>query len=503
MSMASFWTLESIKSVLGGTWLARPSEEGSLGGASIDSRAVSAGQIFFALRGERVDGHAFVRGALERGAGLAIVDRPEALEDGLVQEVKSKRAILRVPDVGAALLKLAAAYRKTLDMTKVIAVGGSNGKTTTTRLIEQVLLSGLRGTASIKSFNNAIGVPLTILNARRTDQFLLCEVGTNAPGEILTLTEVVCPDIAVITSIGREHLEGLKDLAGVAQEEATLLRTLNKGGLAILNADAPELTRATQRELAKRIAGTFSVVRFGSASDADLRIGDVRADGNGVRWMVNGRLQCTIGLLGEHNAWNATAALAVGRRLGLNEEQIVSALATAKGPEMRMQKHAVERSGGTITVINDAYNANPESMVKAFEAIGAMSVSPGGRRVLVIGEMLELGIESPALHAEVGKATGLAKPDVVVCVGAMMEHAARVIGQMMPQVQVVRVLSADGEGARQIAGLLRSGDLVLLKGSRRMGLERVLKALEASGGCTSVVEAKPESPLCAERPNAA
>lgn len=497
--MASFWTLESIKSVLGGTWLARPSEEGTLGGASIDSRAVNVGQIFFALRGERVDGHAFVRGALERGAGLAIVDRPEALEDGLVQQLKSSRAILRVADVGAALLKLAAAYRKTLDMTKVIAVGGSNGKTTTTRLIEQVLRSGLRGTASIKSFNNAIGVPLTILNAKRTDQFLLCEVGTNAPGEILALTEVVCPDIAVITSIGREHLEGLKDLAGVAQEEATLLRTLNKGGLAILNADAPELTKATQRELAKRSAGTFSVVRFGSVSDADLRIGEVRADGTGVRWTVNGRLQCTIGLLGDHNAWNATAALAVGRRLGLSEEQIVNALATAKGPEMRMQPHVVKRSGGTITVINDAYNANPESMVKAFEAIGAMSVSPGGRRVLVIGEMLELGIESPALHAEVGRATELAKPDVVVCVGAMMEHAARVIGQVMPRVEVVRVLSADGEGAGQIAGLLHPGDLVLLKGSRRMGLERVLKALEASGGCTSVVEAKPDGSVCTER----
>lgn len=498
--MASFWTLESIKSVVGGTWLARPSEDVSLGGASIDSRTLNSGQVFFALRGERVDGHTFVRSALERGAGVAIVDRPESLDASLVQSVKSTRAILRVSDVGAALLKLAAAYRKTLDMTKVIAVGGSNGKTTTTRLIEQVLRTGLRGTASMKSFNNAIGVPLTILNAKRTDQFLLCEVGTNAPGEILTLTEVVCPDIAVITSIGREHLEGLKDLAGVAQEEATLLRTLSKGGLAILNGDAPELMKATQRELSKRSAENHGVVRFGSAGDADLRISDVRADGSGVRWMVNGRLKCAIGLLGEHNAWNATAALAVGRRLGLSEEQIVGALATAKGPEMRMQPHIVERTGGAITVVNDAYNANPESMVKAFEAIGAMSPGIAGRRVLVIGEMLELGIESPALHAEVGKATELAKPDVVVCVGAMMEHAARVIAQGMPRVQVMRVLSADGDGARQIAGVLRGGDLVLLKGSRRMGLERVLKELEGSGGCTSVVEAKPEAAVCAERP---
>jgi UDP-N-acetylmuramyl pentapeptide synthase len=264
----------------------------------------------------------------------------------------------------------------------------------------------------------------------------------------------------------------------------------------VLNADAPELTRATQRELAKRSAGTYSVVRFGSADDADLRISGVKADGSGVRWMVNGRLACAIGLLGEHNAWNATAALAVGRRLGLSEEQIVSALATAKGPEMRMQRHTVERAGGTITVINDAYNANPESMLRAFEAMGALESA--GRRVVVMGEMLELGIESPALHAEVGRGVARATPDVVVCVGAMMEHAARVIGQILPKAQVVRMVNADGEGAAQIAGLLKVGDLVLLKGSRRMGLERVLKVLEM-GGVASVVEAKPEGAVCAER----
>lgn len=497
-SMAQFWTLESIKGVLGGTWLARPSEECAVGGASIDSRTASPGQVFFALRGERVDGHAFVRMALERGAGLAIVDRPEALEDGLVQSVKSTRAILRVADVGAALLKLAAAYRKTLDMTKVIAVGGSNGKTTTTRLIEQVLRSGLKGTASVKSFNNAIGVPLTILNAKRTDQFLLCEVGTNAPGEILTLAEVVCPDIAVIVSIGREHLEGLKDLAGVAREEATLLRTLSKGGLAVLNADAPELNKATQRELAERAATSYTVLRFGSASDADLRVSDVQADAQGVRWMVNGRLRCEIGLLGEHNAWNATAALGVGRRLGLSEEQIVAALATAKGPEMRMQRHTVQRGSGQITMINDAYNANPESMLKALAALGAMESD--GRRVVVIGEMLELGIESPALHAEVGRGVTAARPDVVVCVGSMMEHAARVIEQILPKTQLVRMLSADGEGASKIASLLQPGDLVLLKGSRRMGLERVLRALETGENLQSVMEGKPEMPMCMDRP---
>lgn len=500
---ANFWTLESIKSVLGGSWLARPAgalddaaHEGKLGGASIDSRGIHPGQIFFALRGERVDGHAYVGAALERGAGLAIVDRPDALETGLIEQSRSSRAILCVADVGAALLKLATAYRKTLDMTRVIAVGGSNGKTTTTRLIEQVLRGSLRGTASVKSFNNAIGVPLTILNAKRTDQFLLCEVGTNSPGEILTLAQVVCPDIAVITSIGREHLELLVDLAGVAREEAAILRTLKPGGLAVLNADSPELAIAAQRELADRAGAAHSVLRFGAAAQAELRISDVQADAGGVRWKVNGRLECRTGLLGAHNCWNATAALAVGRRLGLQEGQIVASLATAKGPEMRMEHHSVPQSSGAIDVVNDAYNANPESMVKAFEAIGAMGASSTGsgpaRRVLVLGEMLELGIESPALHAEVGRAAERAKPDLVVCVGAMMEHAARVIESTLPRCQVVRVRSADGEGAAQIASMLKQGDLVLLKGSRRMGLERVLKALQVGPGAAGVIEAKPD-----------
>lgn len=490
---ANFWTLESIKSVVGGTWLSRPAagqDDVQLGGASIDSRSVTPGQLFFALRGERVDGHGFVAAAFERGAGLAIVDREEALEPGLIGRVKSTKAILRVQDVGQALLKLGAAYRKTLDMTRVIAVGGSNGKTTTTRLIEQILRSDLRGTASIKSFNNAIGVPLTILNAKRTDQFLLCEVGTNAPGEIRTLAEVVFPDIAVITSIGREHLEGLKDLSGVAQEEAALLRTLTKGGLAVLNADAPELSKATQRVLSEKPAGSYTVIRFGAATGTELGISDVHASSQGVQWKLNKRLTCSTPLLGEHNAWNATAALAVARRLGLSEDQIVTALAKAKGPEMRMERTVVNTARGSIEIVNDAYNANPESMLKAFDAVWAMGAD-ASRRVLVIGEMLELGIESPALHAEVGRATAQARPHLVICVGSMMEHAARVIEQSQPTCAVKRVQTADGEGAAQIAALLHPGDFVLLKGSRRMGLERVLNALQSL--TTGIMELKPDA----------
>ena len=498
--MSSFWKLENVKAALGGSWLARPSQDSAggtgLAGACIDSRQLKPGQVFFAFRGEKVDGHAFVESVLAAGAGLAVVDRPESLPEGLLRRVATTNAIVQVPDVGAALLRLAAAYRKTLDMTRVIAVGGSNGKTTTTRLIQQVLSSSLRGVSSPKSFNNSIGVPYTILQAKRTDQYLVCEVGTNAPGEIAALAEVIQPDVAVITSIGREHLELLGSLEGVAREEASLLRWLRPNGCAVLNADAPFLAEAARRAFGENGSQEHTLVRFGTAAEAEFRISDVTSRLDGVEFQINGNLAVKLPMLGLHNAHNAAAACAVGRRLGLTQEQILAGLAQARGPEMRMELNHLALAGGQVTIINDAYNANPDSVTAGLQTFAALAGdAAGARRVVVLGDMLELGADGPMYHQEIGRLLAdLGCADLAIFVGELMTHACAAASPGFAA-GVCRSYAAGAESAIEIASLFEPGDLVYLKGSRGMALERVLKAAKdrSLAGASVIVSGQPRA----------
>lgn len=477
----ALWSLDSIKTVIGGTWLARPTEESpAMHGACVDSRVCRPGQVFFALKGECTDGHAFVPDAAAAGAALAVIESPDLLPAGWRERI-GPMAVLHTAGVGAGLLRLAAAHRRRLENTSVIAVGGSNGKTTTVRLLSAVLGATLRGSASVKSFNNAVGVPLTILGAKRSDQFLVCEVGTNAPGEIAPLAEVVAPDVAVITSVGREHLEGLSSLAGVAAEEASLLGGLVPGGLAVLPAGVDELAGPARKRLAQ-VAGATAVT-FGFGEDADLRVtdcGHVRSeDGVWTRFRVNGREWYDVPLAGRHNALNATAALAVARRLGVPDELAREGLRGVKGAEMRMQIARVPVEGGHVEVYNDAYNANPESMIAALATFADLSRG-AGRRVAVLGDMLELGDAAPDLHREIGASIAAeGSADVVVTVGPLAGFIAERLSRSWPADRIVPI--DDPDRAESAAGLLRAGDAVLLKGSRRMGLERVVAALGRGG----------------------
>ncbi len=474
----TFWTPDTLRSVCSGSWLARPKRPEShphLSGLSTDSRALVPGQVFLALRGERHDAHQYLPQALRHGSPLLIVDNPDAAPAG------ADAYILRVADTARALLRLAAAYRKSLESTRVIAVTGSNGKTTTTRLIHAALSSSLRGSASARSFNNAVGVPLTILGAQPTDQFLICEVGTNAPGEIAQLAGIVEPDVAVITSIGREHLEKLGSIEGVAREEASILSYLRPGGLAVVTADCPLLT--------DQLKPVPNVVTFGRAEHADLRLTSVEhvpADTMGaapmLRFTINGRITARIPLIGEHNALNALAAFAVARRLGIDEPRILQALANAPAADMRLQPLSIGVPGlPPITLLNDAYNANPDSMTAALSTLADLGAD-APRRVAVLGDMLELGAASERSHLEIADhILSLPPPaiDLVVCVGHAMLHAADRLIQAggWDHDRVVLVSDLDAGQAAPVAALLRSGDTVLLKGSRRMRLERIVQAL--------------------------
>ncbi len=466
-----FWALDNVKSILGGAWLARPDPDlrKQPEGLSIDSRTIKPGQAFLAIAGATFDGHDYLSQAGAAGAVLGIVERVPACA------LRPAMSVLQVPDTGKALLQLAGAYRRTLETTKVVAVGGSNGKTTTTRLIAQLLACTLRGRSSPRSFNNAVGVPLTILSARRGDQYLVCEVGTNAPGEIAPLTACAQPDVGVITSIGREHLEGLGSVEGVLAEEVSLLDGLRSGGAAVITADSAPLTQRVLGDKTRN-AGR-SVVRFGFASDADLRITACESGDAGTRFCINDRSWYTLPLAGRHNASNAAAAIAVARRLGVDDESIRGALAAARGAEMRLER----QSAGGVEILNDAYNANPDSVLAALRAFDECfpRAGAGGRRVLVVGDMLELGSTGPDAHREIGDAIADMDVDLAVLVGELSRHAAERLARRWPASRFVSVVEGDDAGMARVAGLLRPGDRVLLKASRRIALERIVGVLGA------------------------
>ncbi len=481
----TFWSFDSVRSVLGATWAALPGPDAApvATGLSTDSRTIGAGQVFFALRGERTDGHLFLRQAAKSRAALAVV------ASNFSGPVPAGLPALRVPDTTKALLRLASAYRRTLDGTRVVAVTGSNGKTTTKQMINGVLSQTLRGTASAKSFNNHVGVPLTIIGARRGDQYLVCEIGTNAPGEVSELARAAAPDVSVVTSIGREHLEKLGSLRRVAQEESSQVEFLRPGGLVVMHAGAPHLREQVE---ARAASGRFSVVTFGTERDADLRVGDIRPGESGVTFTINGRDEYRIPVLGRHNSLNAAAAVAVARRFGVDQEAIAAGLASVAGAPMRLEVSTI----AGIRVINDAYNANPESMAAALEtlagaiatALGGYGMTPDaiatpsrghgtqGRRVAILGDMLELGEHAPSAHAEaIARALDpAAGVHLLIVIGPLMAAAARGLRD-----DRLTVLEDPGEAAvRAAAGALRPGDTVLLKGSRRMRLDRVLEALK-------------------------
>lgn len=472
---------------MGGVLISRPAwlsdapgggPSARIAGVSTDSRAVAEGQVFFALHGESFDGHAFLAQAAEAGAAVLVVDREDVVLPAANAGPRGRGvAVIRVADTRRALGKLAQAYRRSLGNTKVIAVCGSNGKTTTVRILDAVLSQRLRGTASKKSFNNDIGVPITIFSAKPGDQYLICEVGTNAPGEIAALGDIVEPDIAVITSIGREHLEKLISVQGVAREESAILSFVRAGGLGVIPGDSPELSALVGT--AERIGGA-ALLRFGRGDGCDLRLtgcegGEV--DGRAsVRFTVNARQTFEVALEGEHNASNSLAAIGVARRLGVDDDAIRAGLLNVQAPEMRWQRQRVAHAGGTIELINDAYNANPDSMIASLRTF--TGTTGAARRVFVMGDMFELGEASEAGHRDVGRfvaASGAA--EVMITVGPMAGKAGEEARSKLGAAGVLGVGELDEGALAEIKRAIRPGDLVLLKGSRRMKLERLIKAL--------------------------
>jgi UDP-N-acetylmuramoyl-tripeptide--D-alanyl-D-alanine ligase len=308
------------------------------------------------------------------------------------------------------------------------------------------------------------------------------EIGTNAPGEIAALGEVCRPDVAVITNVGLEHLEQLGDLEGVAREEASIAPFVADGGTLVLPADAPELLQSIRSATAQRILVGRKDENVVGEMTADLMVTDVVESVSGTTFSINGRGTFHLPLLGEHNAVNALMAIAVARRLGMTDEQIAAGLLKVTPAEMRLEPVRV----GGWSVINDAYNANPSSMEAALKTFGRLrgdGAAGGGRKVVILGDMLELGPSSEAMHRTIGGMVGAWKMDLFVAIGPQMKFAAAVAEAS----GVKTVQFRDTAAARPaVVKLLKPSDRILLKGSRGMALETILEALKKNAAPAAV-----------------
>ena len=423
-------------------------------GISTDSRTIKAGELFFAIKGENFDGHDFVSAAFDKGAVGAVVEKEPALRD---ESYRSR--LLYVDDVIRALGRLAGYYRDELAST-VIAVTGSNGKTTTKEMIYHILSKRYKGKRSEKSFNNHIGVPLTLLGVEVNDEFLVAELGSNHPGEIDYLGNMVRPDIAVITQIGESHLEGFGSIERVAAEKASIARYVRAGGAIVANGDNHILLRLISHPQA-------TVFSFGVSEDNDMRVGNIVQRKEGIRFTVNGRFDFFVPVIGRHNAINCVAAIIVARRMGFEMAEINEALRDFRLPAMRLE---VTESDGVI-LINDAYNANPVSMSSAIDVL--VNYPCRGRRIFCCGDMLELGSQSESFHRQLGRRIGCCDVDILIAVGKFAKQVADEAisaGLKRENVFVFENASQAGEALRAIAA---DGDVVLIKGSRAVGMEEI------------------------------
>ena len=443
-----------------------------------DSRNVMPGDLFVAIKGERFDGHDFLDDAVARGASACLVDRYHVAPGPAVT--------LQVENTVTALGRLSAWYRNNVlnGGPRVVGITGSNGKTTTKMMLHHVLSRSLMGRCAPKSFNNEIGVPLTLLSSAPSDDYLIVEIGPNAPGEIDHLSRMVEPDVAVITSIGSAHLEGLGDLQGIAREKCGLLANTRPEGFAWVNSDEavvlPELKRFGGRHLHT----------FGRRDGADVRISPPCWDGSGWSFTVVGAgfddAAGHIALPGKHHAHNAVAAAGCATVFGIPAAEGLRRLATFRAVDGRC---AVETIGDK-TFVNDAYNANPSSMTGAIESLAQMPHAP---RCVVLGDMLELGAETHERHCDLLRSVTDSKIDVAFLTGRAMRRAwATVTG--------VALSESDDEGRAQIAGTdmrfladldalreavdrdLPAGSFVWIKGSRLMRLELLLEGLRDAAG---------------------
>ena len=424
---------------------------------SIDSRTIRSGELFFAVKGEKMDGHDFVKQALEKGAVAAVVRRDQ------LSRYSTKAGLIAVDDTLDALQSLGSAVRR-LWGKPLVGVTGSTGKTTTKEAIAHVLSSRFRVLKSEGNFNNHFGLPLMLLKIEPEHEAAVIEMGMSHRGEIAALARIAQPQIGVVTNVAPVHLEFFKSVAEIARAKYELVESLPAGGTAILNADDEYVSQFGHDFKGK-------VILYGLQSSADIRAENIEergADGSVFDVVAgSGRERATLHLVGRHNIYNALAAVAVGMERGLTLPGAAGALATLAPAD----KRGTVVQLGNITIINDCYNSNPTALNAMVDTLATM---PAKRRIVIAGEMLELGPDGEELHRRSGQHMATKGINVLIGVRGLakpMVEAARQAGMQ------AEFMATPEEAGEWLAKEGRKGDVVLLKASRGVKLERALEAL--------------------------
>ena len=441
-------------------------ESDAFKGVSIDSRTLKAGQLFFCIQGPTFDGHAFIRQAVEKkAAGIIISDKAQP---ALLSQEAGTPFIIRVDDTLSALQNLARFHRQRLPV-RVVGVTGTNGKSTTKEMIASIAETNFKTLKTRGNLNNHIGLPLNVLELDKTHEVAVLEMGMSAAGEIKLLADIAKPDIGVITNISEGHLIQLKTLRNVQSAKGELFDALDDGATAIVNADDPLVL-----ELATALRTAVKRLTFGIDHPADVYADNIQATGGGHDFTVSlpgDAFEVKLPFLGYCNIYNALAAVATGRSLGIGTADMKTGLANCK---LLSQRYEVFQHD-SMTIINDAYNANPKSMQEALATL--VEYPSPGRRIFVIGDMLELGDSSQSAHTHLGKEIARQPIDMLVTVGELTALTAK--GAHAGNMKEDKIVTFDKreEASEFLRENTLPGDCLLFKGSRGSGMEKVLKEL--------------------------
>ena len=468
------WRVADLVHWAHGTLL-RGDERQDVCGISTDSRRVQAGNVFVALRGERFDGHRFVPDAIQRGAAGVMVSDTARLSEVALNGNEPSVAVICVADTEKALQDLATAHRQRFQGS-VVAVTGSNGKTTVKEMIASVLQTWFSTHKASGNLNNHIGVPLAVLGLDVLKRTMVLELGMNHLGEISRLCEIAQPDVGIITNIGLAHLGCLGSVDAIQQAKGELTASLDASGVAIVNADDPRALALGQQSAGR-------LITFGQTHHADVR-GWVQEDlglaGTRCCVILDGVThEFRLHAPGAHQIMNALAAAAVGMAFEVPEERIICGLQHYRGVRGRL---AMRRGQEDVWLIDDTYNANPQSMQVALNFLAG--VPGGGRNIAVLGDMLELGEDGPALHQEVGSLVSQTNVHTLIALGPAAAHIARGAHQAGMERERIHHTTSQQEVLSLLAELMQAQDVVLLKGSRGMAMEHLVEALVAESGAS-------------------
>jgi UDP-N-acetylmuramoyl-tripeptide--D-alanyl-D-alanine ligase len=465
MSGRTLWTVEAMTAAVGGQ--PQGPLPAAVPGLSIDTRTIAPGEAFFAIKGDARDGHDFVGAALETGAGLAVVSA-----QGLA-EMPPGAPLIVVDDVLDGLRDLARAARARTQA-KIVAVTGSVGKTGTKDALRLVLAQQGDTHASVASYNNHWGVPLSLARCPQDANYAVFELGMNHAGEIAPLSQLVRPDVAIITTVEPVHLEFFPSVAAIADAKAEIFSGVVPGGAAVVNRDNPHFARLLE---AAQIAGVARIVSFGEHAEADARLLKLalQPDSSAVSARILGtEVTYKLGAPGRHIVLNSLAVLATVALLGADLALAALALADLRPPSGRGARQQLRLPGGTALLIDESYNANPASMRAALALLGQVPMGPRGRRIAVLGDMLELGPQGRELHRALIEPVLAHAIDLVFCSGPLM----RALWEALPPERRGGYAETAAELESAVIGAIHAGDAVMVKGSLGSKMGPIVKALE-------------------------